>query len=186
MHELAIPKVVGTIARPPEMSRELGAKIENLKNGRREGTEAFKPEFPAALIGEAKAALFEMDRRMLPAHPDSIEKWLIHLRAAYGIMTPPEFNAKLTAILLTSGDLPAWIWSKAALRDAMLEFSRFFPTAGELDKLLRPRCEDMSHTRFWLKHVAQSREKQPVAPEETVALPRSALPPGMKSRRGGM
>ena len=109
---------------------------------------------PAAIVAEAKALLPAMERFLAPpANGNAADRWLRRLRGATVAITDLEFKARFEAVSLASGDLPAWVWTDDALREACRTF-KFFPTSSEVDGLLRPRMRQANLAAIRLKMLA--------------------------------
>jgi hypothetical protein len=130
--------------------------------------------YAAALVDEAKAALPALEAHLTPAPANLIETWLRHLRQGTAAISEPDFKQRLAAIQLASGDLPAWVWCMDALRDALRNpLCRFFPSAADIDGMLRPRASAALNRAWQCRRLAAA---TPIAPEPVEPAQRLPVP----------
>ena len=156
------------IRKPPEPSKSLALVIAQHDAAAGVGYEWFRAQ-PAAIVAEAKALLPAMERFLAPpSDAKGADRWLRRLRGACIAITDFEYAGRLEAIGLSSGDLPAWAWNDDALREACRMF-KFFPTAAEVDALVRPVARRANMLAMRLKWLA-SAKPIPVEDDRTVPI----------------
>jgi hypothetical protein len=152
----------------PAMPPVLVAAVESYG-----GMDSVLRRAPIAVIEAAQDCLPALESYIAPAPPLFIERWLRKLRGACAEISEDTFKARMEAVKLASGDLPGFVWSNEALIAAMRS-ETFFPTAKQVDDMLRPRAGRARHAA-WATRALAAATPIPPEPSEALAPPQNRL-----------
>ena len=162
---------VRTAPQPPVVPGNLAAEFAGYIDG---WTPA--KTLPAPVVDAARELAGQFEAYLAPASPELVELWMRQLRKGTATIAEEDFKHRLDAVLMASGDLPAWVWCKEALRECLRSPAcRFFPSAADLDGLLRPRAKAARHAA-WLAQQAAKARVAADAFDATKAVPAGLLP----------
>jgi hypothetical protein len=158
MNELTKVKLrFAAIAPPlPKMSSRLAGAV-GLLTERRTDLVLATPRWGPDEAAEARAMLPAYDAGCVPGPEPLIDRWQVELLAARLRNAPVggAIAALANMVMLTSGDLPAMVWTSETLALAVREFE-WHPSAHDVDKLLRPIGAKMLAERNALRRIAAS------------------------------
>lgn len=121
------------------------------------------------MAAEAREHLARMSRvQFAPAETDTVKGWLIALGnvvASSSALTPEDVEVKVSAFLSLLEDYPAGVFTKATLKRAAQRFT-FFPSFGELSKLLDEEEAALNVRRDRLRRIADGARRREAEPED--------------------
>lgn len=141
--------VVAYAAAPPRLPARLQSQVATVLHAE------WRPGELPRYDPEAAKALPAFDAACEPADAATIEQWLGALVAA--VANPPaqaDFRMRVGPVLLALGDLPAGVWTRETLRQAMRAF-KWWPPVAELGDLLQPHADRITGTRDALAKIAK-------------------------------
>ena len=184
--ELAVPRLADMPAQlRGQVSALIAGPVRYPSAGEGDGGFVLPPPRPwhdpaAAGFLEAYAAACE------PAEARAMMQWLTALAGAVGGPSRADVNARAAALAVIRRDWPRGIFTRATLGQAMREFTRYYPSAGELAAFLEPIARRLERIRAALDGVAAATEA-PTWParESSVPYVLPTPPPQRPGRPGG-
>ena len=175
-------------ARPPApLGKKLMAVVDALAEPRRDLMLA-PPRWGWDEAAEAARVLSEYEARCAPAPAAVVDMWLARLLAARLKNAPPADSLVSFSrmVMIVSGDLPAAVWTDDSVARVVRSVDGgWWPSAHDLDTLLRPIGRRITAERDALRQVAASAATTPSEQDEPgPELPMAEFALRMREKHG--